>query len=221
MLAFLLPMGFAGAATLINPTINNGSFEYVDGSPLTQPSGTKIVGWDTPGLNIDNWTLWSGPENDSGTQVWTPGPPPPQGPEGIWFAFLQPGASIYNLTGHTIQAGDTFTFSWDNIGTRTNLSHTVSLVFFDGTNVQVIPDTTVTGLNGGNAYGGTFTIPEGSLSIGHTIGLGVVNTSESWPELDNFVLEVTPVPEPSTLALAGASALFVITRAIRRRKAAR
>lgn len=52
------------------------------------------------------------------------------------------------------------------------------------------------------------------------VGLGVVNTSDSWPELDNFVLEVTPVPEPSRMALAAAAGMFVIARMVRRRKAA-
>jgi hypothetical protein len=219
LLAGLLTSGPAWAATtLIDPVTNNGSFESVNGTINTSFT-TKITQWDGHGSGeIDHWTLWDGvatASNDSGSQVWTPAPAPPAGPEGVRFAFLQPGNAVYNLTSHVAAAGDSFTFSWDHVGGR-NLSHTVSLVYFDGTNVLALAGTEVFATTSQLSYGDTFTLAADSPAIGKTIGLGVINTSSNWAEVDNFTLSVTPVPEPAAALLGALGILTVLRRRIAR-----
>lgn len=202
-----LTSGIAGAATtLINADTNNGSFEYVNG--VNNPAfATKITTWDGHlAGEIDNWTLWAGASNDSGTERMTTGPS-----HGLRLAFLQPGNSVHNLTNHLAAAGDSFTFSWDHV--RNNFAHTVSLVYFNGTNVVIVPDTSVaSGTTPGNGKGGTFVLPADSPAIGFAIGLGVVNDSNNWANVDNFTLTVTPVPEPSALLLGSLGGLLVFSR---------
>ena len=216
LLASLLSSGLAGAATtLIDADTNNGSFEYVNG--VNNPSyTTKVDQWDGDSAGeIDDWTWWSGNSNDSGSQVWTPAPAPPAGPTGVRFGFIQPGSGVYNLTTYTAQVGDTFTLSWDHVGTR-NVPHTVSLVYFDGTNVLAIPGTDIAATASQLAYGGTFTLAADSPAISYPIGIGVTNsTINQWGEIDNFVLSVESVPEPSAALLGGLGLLALF----RRRKA--
>ncbi|MCW1886317.1 hypothetical protein OKA04_16385 [Luteolibacter flavescens] len=211
LLATVLSTGAASAVTLISSTVNNGSFESVDGVVNTSYI-EKVTQFDGAAAGeVDNWTIWSSVAtnfNNSGTEVWSPAPAAPVGPDGIRFAFLQPGNAIYNLTSHTIQAGDMLSFSWDHIRGR-NLSHTVTLVYFDGTNVLPVPATEVFATASSQSYSGTFTIPAGSLAIGHTLGLGIVNTSDNWVEVDNFKLDT--IPEPS-VALLGALGLLGFSR---------
>jgi hypothetical protein len=219
LLAGLLTSSLAGAATtLIDAGTNNGSFESVNGTINTSFT-TKITQWDGHGSGeIDHWTQWSGvatASDDSGSQVWTPAPAPPSGPEGVRFAFLQPGNAVYNLTSHVAQAGDSFTFSWDHIGTR-NLSHTVSLVYLDGVDVFALAGTEVFATASQLTYDDTFTLAADSPAIGKTIGLGVINTSSNWAEVDNFTLTVTPVPEPSAALLGALGVLAVIRRRVAR-----
>lgn len=214
LFATFLAAGASQAATvLISPTVNNGSFESVNGT-INTAFTTKIAQWDgSANGEIDNWTVWTGVStaaNDSGTQIWTGGPQPPAGPEGVRFAFLQPGNAVANMTTYTVQAGDVFTFSWDHVGTR-NLSHTVSLVYFDGTSMVALSGTSVNATASGTTYGGTFTIAADSAAIGRTIGIGIQNTSTNWAEVDNFNLSVTSVPEPS-VALLGAAGLLAFAR---------
>jgi len=209
LLASLLSTGLAGAATtLIDPTTNNGSFEYVNG--VNNPAFTaKITHWDTHSEgDVDNWTLWAGvatSSDDSGIQHST------STTDGVRFAFLQPGNAVYNLTSYFAAAGDSFTFSWDHIGG--NYAHTVSLVYFNGTDVISIAASGVdSGTAPGNGKGGTYVIPDDSPAIGYQIGLGVVNNSVDWPNIDNFVLSVESVPEPSTALLGGLGLLALFQR---------
>lgn len=214
LLVGLFSTGIAGAATLISPTLNNGSFESINGTVNTANT-VKIGQWDgSASGEIDNWAVWSGvstASNDSGTQFWSTTLTPPAGPEGVRFAFLQPGNAVTNMTSYTIQAGDVFTLSWDHVGTR-NLTHTVSLIYMFEGNVVKIAGTDVLATTSGTTYGGTFTIAADSPAIGSTVGIGVVNTSANWAEVDNFNLSVVSVPEPSAALLLGATGLLAFAR---------
>lgn len=192
----------ASAATiLIDPTTRNGSFET---------ETTKQLTWG----GVDSWDEWTGvstANGDSGTDE-----NPATATDGVRIAFLQGGNAAYNMTSHLVSVGDVYTYSWDH-ASRADRTHTVGLVFDDGGTVTSIvsSEITTTGLATPNTYGGgTYTVLAGDAAIGKTIGMGIHATA-AYPEVDNFILSVDQVPEPSSAALLGLGGLALI---LRRRK---
>lgn len=210
------PFAASADIILIDPATQNGSFELLGGTPS---AGRKATHWDTdPDGDVDYWSVWGaavgGPstaENDSGTDI---GGNPTDGTQ---VAFLQPGNAAYNLTSYLVQAGDVFTYLWDwTLSGRGNAI--AQLAYSDGVNIVAIDGTDTTNPDTASAHlglGTTYTALAGDPAIGNPIALTVRSTG-NWPEVDNFVLSVAPIPEPSTLALFGSLALFL---AIRRRRA--
>jgi len=178
-------------SVLIDPTTNNGSFEFAGGGLNID----KIQVWDGD-PDIDNWTEWMGVStagNDSGVENTG------NASDGTMVAFMQPGNAVYNMTGHVIQAGDSFVFSWDHV-LREDREHTVGLVWDDGGTITSIVDSETPYSGVIETINGSYTIPTGHPSIGSTVGLGVVSPG-NYPEIDNFRLST--VPEPGTIVLAG------------------
>ncbi|MAT72718.1 MAG: hypothetical protein CMJ58_24830 [Planctomycetaceae bacterium] len=178
--------------TLIDPVTNNGSFEFAGGALNT----TKIQVWDTGALDVDHWVEWAGVStagNDSGVENTG------NASDGTMIAFLQGGNAVHNMTSWLAAEGDVFAFSWDHV-LREDRNHTVSLVYDDGGTITTIAGSEVDSTGVLEKISGVYQIPAGSPAIGKAIGLGVVSPG-SYPEVDNFVLQV--VPEPSTVAMAG------------------
>ncbi|TWT78330.1 hypothetical protein Pla123a_11210 [Posidoniimonas polymericola] len=176
----------ASAATadiLIDPDVNNGSFEYAGGVLNT----TKIQVWDgTP--DIDNWSVWtemSTAEDDSGVQNTG------NASDGTMIAFMQGGNAMYNMTSWVPSAGDEFYFSWDHV-LRGDRAHTVSLVYDAGGVITSLTASETPSTGVVETIANTYIVPSGSPLIGNTVGLGVVSPG-AYPEIDNFILTVNEV----------------------------
>jgi hypothetical protein len=168
------PFNLGGEVILIDPTHNNGSFETGNG---------KLPNWGS----VDFWDEWTGvstANGDSGTDVGA------SATQGTRVAFLQPNNAAYNMTTHVVAAGDIYTFQWDH--TQRNASNTVSLVWNNGGTVTSIAASQVTSTTVGNGQGTTYQVLAGDPAIGSTIGLGIKNNNSQYPEVDNFILVVTP-----------------------------
>jgi hypothetical protein len=92
----------------------------------------------------------------------------------------------------------------------------VWLVYDDGGTITSIAasQTDSTGTLG--TINNSYTVQQGDAWIGSTVGIGIhaFNVNGGYPEVDNFVLTVTPVPEPATFAmlLIGAGAIVLRRR---------
>lgn len=192
VVAMSLVSSASAQTTLIDPDTNNGSFEYAGGVLNTN----KVQVWDGD-PDVDNWTEWAGVStagNDSGVENTG------NASDGTMVAFMQGGNAVHNMTDYVIQAGDMFEFSWDHV-LREDREHTVGLVWDDGGTITSIVDSEKAYTGVIETISNSYTIPAGHPSIGSAVGLGVV-TPGSYPEIDNFVLTVTEVPEPGTVMLA-------------------
>lgn len=178
---------------LIDPTTNNGSFEFADGAMNTD----KIQMWDTT-PDIDNWAEWtevSTAGNDSGVEDTG------NASDGTMAAFLQGGNAAHNMTSWIAAEGDSYEFSWDHV-LREDRNHTVGLVYDDGGTITSIGDSEVDSTGVIETISGSYVIPAGSPAIGNAIGLGIVSPGD-YPEVDNFVLTASRIPEPSAALLLG------------------
>lgn len=196
---------FSPAATLIGRGIRNGSFE-------------ADVGKQTNWTGVSDWEFWStavgGPgtvDNDSGTDG-----PSAGGSlvDGSRISFIQPNSAAFNMTSTVLSVGDVINFSW--VWTLPGRGEaTTTLVYQDGANVVAFGTASASSGGAATLYNGTtLTVQAGDAWVGKTVGLGV-STTGSYPEVDDFQLDVTPSPEPSSSALLGLGGLALI---LRRRK---
>jgi PEP-CTERM motif len=180
------------ATILINPTTLNGSFE--DAPTTKTPNWSNVNAWENWGASVGGPSTAS---NDSGTDTSA------AATNGTHVAFLQPNNAAYNLTSYVAQVGDVFNYTWDWALVGRGLA-TAQLAYQDGSgNIVAIAGTdtsfqsnTMQGLGLGTAY----TALSGDPAIGRPIAI-TVRTVGNYPEVDNFVLSVTSVPEPGTLAM--------------------
>jgi hypothetical protein len=191
----------AGGTVLAEPiTVENSSFEL--------PGTSKQKSWENvPGWNSDTVAADSGVETG-----YTP-------TEGDWTAFLmRADPSVYQLTDHTIAAGEIFTLTVDARITWLATHLQMDLYYDDGGNrMQAATDTVALG-DAMAEYSLVFAADDVPASIGHGIGIEFNNvTAEdgSWLGLDNVRLDV--VPEPSTFVLAALGLLGLWLYARRRR----
>ena len=211
-LAALSGMSQAAVVVLIDATTRNGSFD----SPTLAASIKS--GFDAPASDIVNWTntniSWAGTAGtygDTGVDLNAGG-----AHTGNQFAFFKGSAGgAFNLTNYAIQSGDQFSLSWygraDTIGVR----------LFSSTDASYATAVTLAQISqaqpGGYAqYSLSYTaVP---ADAGKTIGVSVFNSAIGYANVDDFVLTVTQVPEPSScLSLAVGGAALVLRRSRRTR----
>ncbi len=229
-LIFTAPASFAQMITLINPTTNNGSFETNTGASKIEPFPTVGSGGAATTANpVPYWAITAASAaattDDTGIQTGVG-----LNEQGLYGAFEQPGASIFNLvTSRPIAAGDLYTLTFYGVDTEggPGASTTLGVTFysqavptgatygFSGTALSTTPESLPTA--GFMEYSLTFA--PSAASAGADLGIELTNSGADYNGLDNFVLTVTPaaVPEPSTYAwlAAGLMGLLFLRRRVR------
>jgi hypothetical protein len=204
----LLTSGIAQAATevLIDSDTRNGSFELLGGA--TGNTTDKATNWDTdPDGDVDNWTYWAGASSDSGTDY--------NSGFGERIAFLQETNQVYNLTGHTIAVGDVIDYSWFLFSNDREIQG--GLVYYDGETVSFFSQTDATETSStAGTISGSYTVTAADTDlIGNELGFGFL-ANGSYPGVDDVTLQVTAIPEPSSMALIfGTLALVPLLRRCR------
>ncbi len=216
-LAVLAAAAPAGAAVLIDATTRNGSFESPDVS-----DGDAKKGFDMPGKDLDSWantnTTWLGASgatyNDVGVDFNASG-----AHSGSQFAFFHGGeGGAYNLTTYVIQTGDQFSLTWwgraDTIGMRlfssTDNSYGTAATLAEISQAQPGPYT---------QYSLNYTAV--AEDVGKTIGVSIFNPLIGYSNVDDVVLTVTTIPEPSAcISLAMGSAALLLRRTRRHKQSA-
>jgi hypothetical protein len=180
-----------GATILIDPSTLNGSFE--DAPTTKTPNWATVAAWEDWGASVGGPSTAS---NDSGTDV------SGAATNGTHVAFLQPNNAAYNLASYVVQAGDVFTYTWD--WALTGRGNAIAqLAYLNGTNIAAISGTDSTDPGGGTgprSHSGSYTVLAGDPAIGNQIAM-TIRTTGNYPEVDNFVLSVTSVPEPTSLMI--------------------
>ncbi len=199
------------AAVLINGTTLNGGFE----SPAVGVGDSK-QGFDMSGKDILNWTnttttyagVGGATYNDNGVDFNAGG-----AHSGDQFAFFHGGeGGAYNLTNYIIQAGDQFSLTW------WGRADTIAIRLFSSSDGSYGTAATMTELLQAQSAGiyTQYTIPTYTAvagDVGKTIGVSVFNPLPGYANVDDFVLTVTSVPEPSScLAFTLGGAAFIFRR---------
>jgi len=209
LLISLVVMSFvcAGAAQAI--TVENFSFEL----PGTEKKGNweEVPGWSSDIVATD-----SGVELGSDGYGTT---------EGVWAAYIMgdyPGAApplnpvepaIWQLTDHTIAAGESFILTVD---LQDNWSETTAemqlRLYYDDAGVRMPVATVVVNpvRNSWTEFSLPFSADDVPDSIGQKLGIEIDNilVGESWVGMDNIQL----VPEPATMALLSIGGLALLRR---------
>jgi len=187
-------LSLTGTAIAESITVENFSFE--------EPCTVKLYNWESvPDWDSDTVADNSGVDTEDSGFVVT---------DGQWFGYLwNADPSVYNLTDHTISAGELLiltvdaskgytsgnngplfkmTLYYDNAGSRVPVSsHTFAM---HGTDDHIIQD----------EYSITFTADLTPASIGKKIGIELQNTASpeltSWLLMDNVRLEKSLVSNP-------------------------
>ena len=164
--------------------VENFSFEL--------PGTEKIKGWNgegvagTPAVDIPGWST-DGPCVDSGVET---GYAPT---DGDWTAFLMSGdPSVWQLTGHTIMAGDVLEMKVDAGITWAATTMQMTLYYDDnGARVPAVSNE-VTLTNEMQEYILSLSAADVPESVGKKIGIEFSNSSsgDSWIGLDNIRLKV-------------------------------
>ncbi|HNQ90630.1 MAG TPA: PEP-CTERM sorting domain-containing protein [Verrucomicrobiota bacterium] len=207
-------LGFAVALAAAMPlwaasiTVENFSFELPGTGKVRAWNGENGV--DIPGWASDTTAADSGVESD-----W------PGSSEGSWAGFLMgTDPAAWQLTGHTIAAGDTFTLLVDahNNWSATTPAHLTMSLYYDDAGSRVTAGSSTVELTDSFAQY-SLAFDSGTLpgSIGKNIGIMLQNgatTSDSWIGIDNVRLDVAAIPEPGTvvLLLGGLAALGAVRR---------
>jgi hapalindole biogenesis HpiC1 cyclase-like protein/PEP-CTERM motif-containing protein len=224
LLISLVVMSFVCAGTVqaqLGPVaVDNYSFE------LPGQGDAQVLGWngdvagypdDIPGWVGEDGSSNSGVENpyfDGGIY---------QGTDGLYAGLL--GAvdpSAWNLTDHTIAAGEIFRLTVDASNTYTSSvypSFKVTLYYDDagartvGNSETFTLSTGAGGDIGWDTYSIDFDADTMSASIGNKIGIELENATPgdvSWMIMDDVRLDI--IPEPATMTLLGLGSLALLKR---------
>ena len=171
-------------------------------------------GFDNPGADIIGWTNYAGIA-DAGVE----GPVAWWGPYDFQAAFINGGGSAFNLSDHTIQAGDAFVVSflarsWQWTGANGQWTATL---FYDNP-ANVIGSYTTPGQLAEHwqpwvSYTSDTPIAATPASVGGKLGILMSNTGSRIALVDEIVVSV---PEPTAISLAGVAGLGLLLQ--RRRK---
>ncbi len=204
---------------LIDPTTLNGSFETL----ALGPGGKDTKGFDaTPAPNVDilNWgntnTNWLGDAafyNDTGAEYRAPSQ------EGVQFSFYHGGeGGAFNLTSYAIHEGDSFSLTWYGY------QDTVGIRLFSSTTGDYSSAATLNEIDiaqpGGTWVQYSLAYTAVAADEGKTIGVSIFNSGVGYANVDDVVLTVTPVPEPTTCVLGALGLTFCLLFRSRLRKTA-
>ena len=192
---------FADVITLVNP-----GFE--------EPGTGKIdTGFDVANNDVPGWSNAGSVYADSGVE---------NGGQGgsAWRGFLRNiDDGVMQVTNHTAAAGDRLTLSWWGSNTWQARELTGGLFYFDAANQRQMLGTTAATFTGDTAPYSEWTVNveilPNSPAVGQKIGVYFDNTTPgnaNWVGIDNVSLNVTPVPEPNTVAVIGLLALPLLRR---------
>ncbi len=161
MIIVLLSVASVNATTLIGGSIQNGDFELPASGKVHISTG-----------QIPSWTVWtevSGASNDTGVDNGA----------SSRIMFIQPQAAVKNMTDYTINAGDVFTYSLENV-LAGRAAVELSLIYDNDGVYTAIAGTTLS-LSPVGMIEGSFTALAGEDYIGKMIGIGILSMG-NWPK---------------------------------------
>ena len=173
----------------------------VENSSFELPGTVKIKGWngegvdDTPAVDIPGWRSDS-VAVDSGVETgYTP-------TDGLWTAFMMSGdPAIWQLTGHTIAAGEVFELKVDARNTGRAATLRIVLYYDDAGTRTWAAERTVGLTDAMQEYTVTFDAAQVPESVGNKIGIefaNVTSAGDTWLGLDNVRLSLVPRPDEPT-----------------------
>jgi hypothetical protein len=172
------------------------------------------TGFDAPGADVPGWTNANGGNLvDSGVE----GPGAWWAPYENFAAFMKDGDSAFNMSTHTIQAGDIFSVSWfsQHWNWEGAAAWTATLFYDNPANVIGTFTQSPLPLHTAWAQYTSPTIAATPASVGGTLGILLGNTGAVGTHAQVDEIVVSLVPEPATFGLAGVCAAALL--AFRRR----
>ena len=174
--------------TLENPSFeDHGSFTKVKGWDGACADAAWTDLFDIPGWSSDEPALDSGVEpSDTSRTVAN---------DASWAFLMNGDPGVWQLTDHTIVAGDVFTLMFETGSTWQATSVAAYLYFDDNGSREWIDSLIADGLADGVHFKDTsftVTIEEGSPAIGNYLGIEFINNSADWAGLENIRLYMEP-----------------------------
>ncbi len=136
---------------------------------------------------------------------------------GYGCLYMDADNNGFQVTSHTIAAGETFHVSWDS---RTEAGFTAPnlmrayLFYFDGADGFELTHQDCVTTNDYVTSTFDFTAVDGAEYIGKLAGIVLRNAEPkgSWASFANVSIEVTPVPEPATMSLLALGGVALLRR---------
>ena len=206
LLLAILVFGCTTSASANSIPITNASFEITN--PLTAPCGT---GCAFNGGPIPGWTTTGGQQGSfqPGTAGFFTSPVP----DGSIVAYSN-GGTISQTLSATLSPNSTYALSLD-VGRRVDAGTTNFMIDLFAGNTLLSSIT----LSNGTIAPGSFapellTFTAGANPLAGNLAIALINPGPIQVNYDNVALSVTPVPEPSSLALlaTGLGLAFLVLR---------
>jgi hypothetical protein len=202
---------FAVAAQADTITLVNPDFE--------QPNVGKITtGFDDPAKDVPGWSnAATGTFTDTGIDY------PDFHHTGSYSGYMRAGdpggGGMYQVSNHTIAAGETFSLAWwqyrdGNLGTAL-----ASIFYIDGTGTSQLLGS-MTAYPDAKQTWQQYTLSNvaaTSGSVGYNVAIGF-KSLESWSTIDDVALSYTGIPEPAVSVLLATGLMGLLAYAWRRRR---